>query len=337
MATVTVYAPSPGQTDAPGSALESERPYRGLAGVLARGRRTGLPDVPCHEHLWALFSMPEQPSGRFPIAAVTRCAEGVEGTEKTWLRADPVHLYADLTALALFDSRAFSLTAQEADGLIAHLNADLAESGWLFRRGTDPFHWYVGLNESLDAATLSTTQTAGCDISQCMPEGRDARMLRQTMNDVQMLLHQAPVNQAREQRGEPPVNSVWFWGAGDEPVAASAAPWDFVFAGDALTCGLARLHNIDHALLPGTVAELMEVLEAQREILIAAVPESFAWQRNEQLKSLAEAIIPPVTRCLRQGRIPRAVIETGSFRYELRRWDALKFWRQIKPLKHYGL
>ena len=104
-----------------------------------------------------------------------------------------------------------------------------------------------------------------------------------------------------------------------------------------MTCGLARLHNIDHALLPGTVAELMEVLEAQREILIAAVPESFAWLRNEQLKSLAEAIIPPVKRCLRQGRIPRAVIETDSFRYELRRWDALKFWRQIKPLKDYGL
>ena len=54
------------------------------------------------------------------------------------------------------------------------------------------------------------------------------------LNEIQMVLHEHPVNEAREGRGEPPVNSVWLWGAGPMPGDVDA-PFQSVSANDPIT------------------------------------------------------------------------------------------------------
>jgi len=45
----------------------------------------------------------------------------------------------------------------------------------------------------------------------CWPKGVEALHWHQLFNEIQMLLFSHPVNEAREVRGELPVNSVWLW------------------------------------------------------------------------------------------------------------------------------
>jgi hypothetical protein len=52
-----------------------------------------------------------------------------------------------------------------------------------------------------------------------LPEGEHARAFRKLQNEVQMLWHEHPINEARQARGLQPVNSCWLWGG-----AGPAAP-----------------------------------------------------------------------------------------------------------------
>ena len=47
-----------------------------------------------------------------------------------------------------------------------------------------------------------------------LPQGADALLVHGWVNEIQMLLHEHPINAAREARGALAVNSLWLWGAG---------------------------------------------------------------------------------------------------------------------------
>jgi len=64
-----------------------------------------------------------------------------------------------------------------------------------------------------------------------LPEGDNARQWRSLLNEAQIVLTQHPLNAQRARRGLPPVNSVWFWGAGVLP------QW--------VRCGFARIYTND--------------------------------------------------------------------------------------------
>ena len=53
-----------------------------------------------------------------------------------------------------------------------------------------------------------------------------ARRLRTLLNEVQMLLHEHPLNQAREERRQRPLNAVWISGCGRD--RGTAPPADLV-------------------------------------------------------------------------------------------------------------
>ena len=58
-----------------------------------------------------------------------------------------------------------------------------------------------------------------------------------------MLLHAHPVNEAREARGELPINSLRLWGAG-RARAARNSRWQSVAADDPAVRGAARLAGV---------------------------------------------------------------------------------------------
>jgi len=69
----------------------------------------------------------------------------------------------------------------------------------------------------------------GRNLAAWMPEAKAAAPLRRLQNEMQMLLYTHPVNDAREARGLPPVNSFWLSGSGALPAgyqlpAAKAQP-----------------------------------------------------------------------------------------------------------------
>ena len=102
-------------------------------------------------------------------------------------------------------------------------------------------------------------ELAGADVDPNLP----ARGWHPLLTEIQMALYDHPVNTAREARGAPVVNSVWFWGGGALPKEPRAR-WHSVSADDAVALGLARCAQL-HAEGRGGEVEPLWV-EAGRKL-----------------------------------------------------------------------
>ena len=193
----------------------------------------GGPDVPCagtssHPAVGggpATGGIPHAPGADWPVAAVTAlvdCDASIDvcGTG-TWLRADPVHLRPDVADLVLFDAVDVGVSREEARALAEAVNEALRPGGPVID-AAHPHRWYVALEAPARMATTPLSLAAGAGISAAMPRGPDAPRWRRWMNEVQMALHDCPVNAERERRGAVPINSIWFWGGGSLPPAVGA-------------------------------------------------------------------------------------------------------------------
>ena len=221
------------------------------------------PDVPCagttsHPAVAggaAIGDLPHSPCPDWPVAAVTAlvdCDASIDvGGAGTWLRADPVHLRPDVADLVLFDAVDAGVSSDEARALAETVNEALRPGGPLVH-AAHPHRWYVALEAPARMVTTPLSLAAGAGISAAMPRGPDAPRWRRWMNEVQMALHDCPVNAERERRGAAPINSVWPWGGGSLPRALGApAPFVQAWSDDALVRGLAHHAGIECGTLPG--------------------------------------------------------------------------------------
>jgi hypothetical protein len=143
----------------------------------------------------------------------------------SWCVAQPVHLAAGLDHLRLAPLAQAVLTAEDARALgervSSHFTTDdltvaaLVEGAWLLR-----------FARFIDCSTQPPDAVVGHDVHDFMPAGRDGARVRSLMNEIQMLLHEHPVNQRRERVRRLPVNGWWLWGFGDASAEMSAGNVD---------------------------------------------------------------------------------------------------------------
>jgi len=197
----------------------------------------------------------------------------------------------------------------------------------------EPDRWCATLAEEIELPVESPFDMAG----RAVQPGRAGDAL---LNEVQMVLHEHPVNEAREARGEPAVNSVWLWGGGRAPDKAQG-PWHSVSAGDPVARGLARLAAIRARDLPASADAWLDrspedgrhlvVLDALRAPLALSDATGFA----RRLEDLERTWFAPLLSALRAGRIGMVSVhvpEAGSS-FEAIRGDLRRFWRRPKPLQ----
>ena len=55
---------------------------------------------------------------------------------------------------------------------------------------------------------------AGRDVYGHLPDGADGPFVRRVLTELQMVMHDHPVNRARERAGRLAANSLWLWGGG---------------------------------------------------------------------------------------------------------------------------
>jgi hypothetical protein len=188
-----------------------------LQTLLARGTRQPCAAEGVEAALCEALGIPRQQD--WPLAPITLAADGGAAGEDYWLRADPVHLRVMRDRIVLAGSDVLTLSREEADALAAaitgHFGADMDP------QPLHPQRWYLRCPEAPRLTTTPLSLAAGCDIDPLLPHGADAMRFRTQLNELQMLLHDHPVNQAREARGELPVNSLWLWGGGRQPAKRS--------------------------------------------------------------------------------------------------------------------
>lgn len=342
--------PPPPGSDALGAArLVSEGLTLGaLERLLARATAVALPWAepgPGGESLEGMlfraFGLEPGVEDEWPVAAVTRAVDAGRSGAASYLRADPVHLRADLREVRLFDASHFPLSLEEARALAGELRAAFAEEGWQIEV-PHPARWYVRLAHPPRMRTHPPSRVVGARVEEFLPVGPEARRWRQRLTEIQMILHRSAVNAERERRGQLAVNSVWFWGGGVRP-QPRAVPWRTVWADDAVVAGLAQLGGVECRPRPGSAAawkaalanppegtpdrHLIVIDAAYRPSRLADVEgwQSFlcAWHRD-----WAE----PLLRELLAGRLASlTLLPARGAGFRIGRRELRRIWRRPRP------
>lgn len=188
-----------------------------LASALAMAEQTPLAAGGEMAQIQRHFTLQPDPGpNAWPMAALTRQFDCGDAAGAQWLHADFAHVRPDINGVRLMACGSLGLRADEADTLLQALQP-LFDSDIELLAGT-PQRWYLKLPVGLPVPAFSTPdQALGDDLLTHLPDGPDARRWRGLLNEVQIVLHQHPLNAARAVAGQMSCNSLWFWGAGSLP------------------------------------------------------------------------------------------------------------------------
>jgi hypothetical protein len=324
----------PGLLAAPSSAR-----LPGVELLMARGRCSRGSSESLEAWLQDAFDVAEEP---LAAGALTFLGAGGEPAGERWSRADPVHLRLLRDRMVLVPPHALRVTPDEARTLAAALNAHFGER--LPLEVADAERWVASVAPELEVGEQSPLTLAGRDVAAALAAAAGSAAHR-LLNEAQMVLHEHPVNEAREARGEPAINSIWLWGAGRLP-QNSTAPWQSVSAADPLVLGFARAAGIRQRALPASAAAWLDrapedgrhliVLDALRAPL--ALGEAADYEQS--VAALERDWFAPLLGALREGRIGMVTIHVPDaaqcVAYETIRTDLRRFWRRPRALEHYA-
>lgn len=313
-----------------------------LERLLARADRVAGADGPM-QALFAAFAVAAPADRDLPSAPFCRLADAPDEDDGGyWLHADPVHLRPDRDRVRLFDPQSLDINATEAAELIALLNGHFGPDGlrWI---APHPHRWYLHLDKAPALRTTPITQVVGQVVEPFLPTGDDARRWGALLNEVQMLLHGAAVNQRREHARRPMINGLWLWGGGSLSSRPTAPPFSAIHAAAPLAIGLGRWSGAPverPSAAQGLPPRIAEALIGTRLIHWEA-PERArlaedlgAW--GDALRALdawlGEHALPALGR---RGQVTSVILDPGlGTRYRLNRPAARRFWRPRKPLVH---
>lgn len=305
-----------------------------LDNLLARGHISPQPAIGLTAWLCRAFGVAKQQD--WPIAPLTLLAQGGQPGSHYWLRADPVHLRIALDRLILSDSRSFGITAEEAEALISSLNRHFQADGWTFFAPT-PTCWYLRVEQAPILETTPLAEAAGGYVENHMPRGADAPHWRALLNELQMLVHEHPVNLAREDRDEPVINSVWPWGGGTLAALPAKLPGK-LWADDALAQALAITGNTPSPPPPANAAEWLNKAGPDSAALVVLDQLATAAQYGNAgnwlmlLEEMERDWFAPLSKALRQGKLKKLTLHAlgaqGAWKVDIDRRDLWKVWRR---------
>ncbi len=277
----------------------------------------------------------------WPAAPFSRLGDGADPDEHVWMRADPVHLLPQQSSLVLVDSRRLRLSDEDSDALLAVVNRHLAPDG-LTLTSPRPPRWYLRASRPMRIRTTPTEAAAGRSVDELLPHGADALLVQRWVNEIQMLLHEHPINSAREARGALAVNSLWVWGAGQLVQPRVPAPVS-VWTEDPLLRGLARASGLPVYVPPAGAEDwLAHAGTGGHWILLDAAAatsrDDQASDWREHAERLERLWFAPLLAALSARRLRNLTLATHcrgrALRFSIAPADLWKVWRRRIGLAH---
>jgi hypothetical protein len=272
--------------------------------------------LPWQRGLLATLRLDEARYASGPVCAVGQDSEH-DGVD--WLHAEPIHLAAGLNEVTLVPLEPdFRLTAHERDALTSVLAVHVAADGWVLRPAATNA-WLLGATHALEVTTVAPEFAQRNDWAITLPQGPGAPRVRRLMTEIQMLLHEHPVNEARARRGLPIVNSLWLWGSGS--VARTAMPAVQACAGqnDYLR-GLCRLNGWPAPLEAESAVSVLELANASTATLCVLAELRVADFERDWLA--------PFVAALRSGQLEQLELVVDEWLITIDRWRLRRFWRK---------
>jgi hypothetical protein len=284
----------------------------GLGRLLARGRRE--PSAQPGWRHWVLQAAGLEPPERLPVA------DTLAGQPGCWLVATPVHLLAGLEHLHLDPAGLPVLTVPEWQALAGDFNRVFADTGHAL--SFDGEVALLSCAQPLDAMTHDPQPLAGRDAGAWLPSGPDGGPLRRLMTEIQMWLHEHPVNAARSRRGDSPVNGLWLWGSGGQPVVAPAG-LPGLSTSDVFLRRFWKNSGADCRTAPPTLAAWLSAPDPIATLDLMSIDRD----PGTALQRLEEQWFLPLERALAAGSVRGARLLLGATVATLGRHDRLRFWR----------
>lgn len=255
-----------------GSALPALPPLPRLEALLRRLQVSDTltcdddaPDTPLERALARAHGLPGAP-GQVPWAAFDTATLG---TPCAWLR--PCHWQLGMDHITLLPPEQLLLTEAESRALLAAVQPLLQEDG-LTLTYQRPDAW-LAQGELLRGLTTwsmarAAQQPLTREVLSHAPTPAQSAHLRRLQNELQMLLYTQPVNDAREQARQPPVNALWTEGAGvlEQAIAPNPAVQVDARLAPAATPDLAAWQAAWQAIDADSVAQLAQQLAAGADV-----------------------------------------------------------------------
>jgi hypothetical protein len=259
---------------------------------------------------------------RLPTGPCVRSLAAAPPPGATFACARPVHLLTAIDRLQL-GSSGIDPDPAEAAAILADLNRHLDGRGYSLQSVGVGRDWLLACRESLDCTSVDPAEAQGHNLRETMPRGRDGAKVRALMNEIQMLLHEHPVNEARASRREPTINSLWLWGFGSSCQTTSAT-WPQLFTDDSWLAGIWRAHGQPTRPLSGFP-------DAAGTGADGAV---FAWcsAPADALHEVESRCFEPARRLLSASACSEVAICSGRHVIAMGRWARWRAWRRNYPM-----
>jgi len=239
-----------------------------------------------------------------------------------WIAAaDPVYLEPRLDHLCMHVLGRRTLPPSDLDPLVNHLQRTVAD-GTPFAFARVRSGVYLSSMSPVATASVSPQAVDGRKPNEFLPQGPGADEHRKLASEIEMALHEHPVNLERNERGLPPINSLWIWGGGHAPdVVSDLHPP--LFADDALLKGYWDSKKALAEPWPGDFAGCLDVAESG---FVAVAPgvddtESLEYWLRELKANLGKGRLSSLTILFRDGVVAR-----------IRRVHAARIWRRSHDL-----
>ena len=183
----------------------------------------------------------------------------------------PVHLHATRDHLVLMHPDHIPLTAAESAALLEEAKPLLQDEFKADVIAADPSYWFISPDHFASLATHSVDQAHGRNIDWWLPrdtvEAGKARAWRKLQNEIQMLWHISPINEARQASGLPAINSIWISGIGS--IDDLQTPNEIQVASNIIT---------DHPVLKGIAHHL--TIPCSGAVTADTLIGGFAWLKD---------------------------------------------------------
>jgi hypothetical protein len=266
-----------------------------------------------------------------PVAAISRWAAQRTDTAPLagdyWL-ATPVHLEAALDHVRL--AKVLSLSTAEWKELAASLPDVLDPAIATFSSASGP-HAFLAASQPLQATTVDPVRIVGADVHDFLPAGADASQLKRVMTELQMWLHEHPLNARRTQGGQLPVNGLWVWGGGGLPADVQAHAQDLpaLLSSDSFASGLWRLVGGEPRALP---ASLDDAGTSHHSLVVAVTLRLLAGDTDgERMAEFDRSWVRPALAMLRTGALRRLRLHLNDRLFTATRADLWQIWRRPRP------
>lgn len=254
-----------------------------LLSLLTPTKRLGTDEyslTPPHESAIAAAWGWQGSEGALPFAAHAAAADGVEVLDLAWGLLTPVHWHVGREQVTLADPVLLALAEDESRALFESMRELFESEGFALAYGA-PLRWYAAHESLVELPCASLDRATGRTIDLWMPPQTQARLVRRLQNEVQMLWHAHPVNEAREAAGRLVVNSFWLSGCGRfQSADTDAVTIDERLRAPLLAEDWAAWAETWRALDAGPIAQALEVARRGGGVVVTLCGERHA-QRFE--------------------------------------------------------